>query len=349
MDLGIAGRRALVGGASSGLGPGQCRGPGGRRLPARPVVPRRRRARGGGRRSPVAIRRGCRRRWAPTRPIRRRRPVARAALETGPVEILVLNAGGPPPAGPTETDAAGWARAFQLLATTPIELANLLLPGMRAQGWGRIVAILSSGVRQPILDLVYSNAGRGALHGVVQDGRSHGGSGWGHRERGPARAPRRRPGSQASTPGGRRRPGSPLTRCVAGHLATIPAGRYGRPEELGAYVAWLASEKASYQTGTFAAIDGGLDQRPSVGPRPVRLSRRCDRRTGPRIARTCRGLHPRSPARRRRGHRGDRCPGPRGASPGPGAGPPRRSGRSRPACSRPSRRGRARSPGPATK
>ena len=91
------------------------------------------------------------------------RIAAEATAALGRVDILVLNAGGPPAVDPTRTDAAGWARAFQLLATTPIELATALLPAMRAAGWGRIVAILSSGVRQPIPDLVYSNAGRGAL------------------------------------------------------------------------------------------------------------------------------------------------------------------------------------------
>jgi 3-oxoacyl-[acyl-carrier protein] reductase len=54
------------------------------------------------------------------------------------------------------------------------------------------------------------------------------------------------------------RTGQSVEDVQAGHRATIPAGRYGRPEELGAYVAWLASDRASYQTGTFAAIDGGL-------------------------------------------------------------------------------------------
>ena len=91
------------------------------------------------------------------------RTVADAAAAIGPVEILVLNAGGPPTVDPTATDVEGWKRSFQLLATTPIELATLLLPGMRERGWGRVVAVLSSSVRQPIADLVYSTAGRAAL------------------------------------------------------------------------------------------------------------------------------------------------------------------------------------------
>ena len=89
--------------------------------------------------------------------------VSEAATAVGPVDILVLNAGGPPTVDPTATDPEGWQRAFQLLAATPIELATRLLPGMRERSWGRVVSILSSGVRQPIPDLVYSNAGRSAL------------------------------------------------------------------------------------------------------------------------------------------------------------------------------------------
>jgi 3-oxoacyl-[acyl-carrier protein] reductase len=180
---------------------------------------------------------------------------ARAAL--GSVDIVVLNAGGPPTVDPTATDAAGWARAFQLLATTPIELATLLLPDMRTRGWGRIVAVLSSGVRQPIPDLVYSNAGRGALmawlkttaRAVAVDGVTVNGV---------------LPGRLAtaridSLDGGRaEKTGQSIEDVRAAHIANIPAGRYGRPEELGDFVAYLASERASYQTGTFSAVDGGL-------------------------------------------------------------------------------------------
>ena len=83
--------------------------------------------------------------------------VAEAAHGFGPTDILVSNAGGPPTSDPTATDVDGWRRAFQLLAVTPIDLATRLLPGMRQRGWGRIVAVTSSGVRQPIPELVYSD------------------------------------------------------------------------------------------------------------------------------------------------------------------------------------------------
>lgn len=258
MDLGIAGRGALVGGASSGLGRASaealaaegCRlmlwSRGGDQLESTAADLR-------GRYGVDVATIGADAGDPDTAAI-----VATAVAEAlGVVDILVLNTGGPPPVDPTATDPAGWGRAFQAHATTPITLATLLLPAMRERRWGRIVAILSSGVRQPIADLVYSNAGRAPLMAwcktaarhVAADGVTLNGV-----------LPGRLATSRIESldAGRASRTGQTVEEVRAAHIATIPAGRYGRPEELGAYVAYLASERASYQTGTFTAIDGGL-------------------------------------------------------------------------------------------
>jgi 3-oxoacyl-[acyl-carrier protein] reductase len=189
-------------------------------------------------------------------PLTAARVAAGAQAAFGQIDIAILNAGGPPPAESTGTDPDEWRRSFQLLAITPIELTTLLLPQMRSRGWGRIVSIGSSGVRQPIPELAYSNACRSALVAwlktiapeVAADGVTVNGVL-------PGRLDTARVASLDRTRA--ERTGATPEAVREQFERAIPAGRYGAPDELGAYVAWLCSDPARYQTGTFVSIDGG--------------------------------------------------------------------------------------------
>ena len=258
MDLGIRGRRALVGGASSGLGRAiaEALAAEGTAL----VLTARRAEALGEVASVLAARYGVR---VETIAADFAEPgaagqIAQRAVELlGAIDIAVLNAGGPPPVDPTATDSAGWARALQMLVVTPIDLATRLLPPMRERRWGRIVAVGSYAVRQPVSDLVYSNAGRSALvawlkttsRAVAADGVTVNGAFPGRHATARVEALDRATAE---------RTGTTPEAVKAAHLAAIPAGRYGQPAEFASYVAYLCSDRASYQTGTFTTIDGGL-------------------------------------------------------------------------------------------
>lgn len=260
MDLGIGGRRALVGGASSGLGRAVAFG-----LAAegcRVAITSRSRERleqvadelehQFGQR--IAVLEAD---WRD--PAAATNLAAAAKVALGGIDILVLNAGGPPPVDPTATDPHAWSEALQLLATSPIELATRLLPGMREAGWGRIVAIMSYSVRQPIAELAYSTAGRAALmawlktasRAVAADGVTINGVFPGRHDT-PRIAELDRLAAE--------RTGRSADEVRADHVSAIPAGRYGTADELASLVVYLCSDPARFQTGTFTAVDGGLLQ-----------------------------------------------------------------------------------------
>lgn len=175
----------------------------------------------------------------------------------GRLDVLVSNAGGPPPGTFADLDDAAWQRGFELTLMSAVRSLRLAIPRMRAGGFGRLVVIGSSSVRQPLPGLVLSNAYRPALAGVVKSlAVELGPDGITANLVSPGRIDTDRVRSLDA--GRAERTGRPVEDVRAEAEAAIPMGRYGEPAELGAAVAFLASEAAGYLTGQSLLVDGGL-------------------------------------------------------------------------------------------
>ncbi len=175
----------------------------------------------------------------------------------GPIDVLVLNSGGPPPGGAADiTDDQALAAVHQLLLQH-VRLTSLVLPGMRSRGWGRIVAVGSSGVQQPLPNLALSNLGRAGLAGylktlageVAADGVTV-------NMVLPGRIDTDRVASLDTAVA--KRTGVTPDEARAASEAGIPAQRYGTPAEFAAVVTFLAGATASYVTGEQIRCDGGM-------------------------------------------------------------------------------------------
>jgi 3-oxoacyl-[acyl-carrier protein] reductase len=184
--------------------------------------------------------------------------VAAAHRAFGRIDILVNNAGGPPVGTFDAFNDAQWQAAFELTLLSVVRLTRLVLPYMRTTGSGRIINIVSTSVKQPIDNLLLSNAIRPAVIGLAKSLSNE-------------LAPDNITVNNVC-------PGRILTdRLLAGHhmqgqlakgvspqevldaiAQDIPLKRLGKPEELAALVAFLASEQAAYITGTTTQVDGGL-------------------------------------------------------------------------------------------
>ena len=165
----------------------------------------------------------------------------------GDVDILVSNAGGPPTGKPSEVSEEGWRAGFELTFMSTVRLARGALPHMRAQGWGRIIAVTSLTVGRPSPGLPVSNALRAGvtnyLRSLALEVAAEG-----------VTANTVAPGYTATE---RLAEVFPDSAAEARTLARIPTGRFGTPDEVGAAVAYLATPLAAYITGQELLVDGG--------------------------------------------------------------------------------------------
>jgi len=175
----------------------------------------------------------------------------------GPVDILINNTGGPPPTPAAGQDAALWLKSFQEMVLSVIAITDRALPQMRSRKWGRIITSTSSGVVAPIPNLGISNAMRLSLVGWSKTlAREVGRDGITANIVLPGRVATARITFLDEQKA--KREGRTVEDVAAESTSSIPLGRYGTPEEYGDVVAFLASERASYVTGSVIRVDGGL-------------------------------------------------------------------------------------------
>jgi 3-oxoacyl-[acyl-carrier protein] reductase len=173
--------------------------------------------------------------------------------DLGPIEVLVTNTGGPPMGmDPLGHPREEWEAAYRSLVLAPMQLIEGCVPSMRERGWGRIINVSSSAVREPVPVLMLSNVHRsGLLAGFKTLARHYARDGLTFNTVLPGRIATDRLADPAT--------GS-LEGAEAAAREQVPAGRLGTPEEFAAAAAFLCSERASYVTGTALLVDGGLTQ-----------------------------------------------------------------------------------------
>ncbi len=175
----------------------------------------------------------------------------------GSVDILINNSGGPPPSAAQDTDSEAMLASIQPMLLTLTQLTRLLVPNMRAAGFGRVLTITSAGVREPIPGLALSNTIRAGLHGFMKTlAKEVAADGVTVNMLMPGQIDTDRLRSLHSATAQRFGISEDAMRAKA--IEAVPMGRIGKPDEFAAMAAFLASERASYITGQEIAIDGGL-------------------------------------------------------------------------------------------
>lgn len=173
------------------------------------------------------------------------------------LDILVNNSGGPPPSGPLGVAEDVWRQAAQYLVFSVIRLTEAAVTGMRERGWGRVLTIGSSGIEQPIDNLAVSNTMRPSIAGFSKSlANEIGRDGVTVNMILPGRIATDR--TRTMTTARAERLGIPYEEALAQAGAQVPVGRHGRPDEFAAVAAFLVSERASYVNGHMMRVDGGL-------------------------------------------------------------------------------------------
>jgi 3-oxoacyl-[acyl-carrier protein] reductase len=176
--------------------------------------------------------------------------ISEVESELGPIDVYVANTGGPP-AGPDPLGFSReqWEEAQRTLLLSPMAFLERLLPGMRQRGWGRVVAVSSSAIREPIAAIQLSNAHRPGLIAAFKVlARRFASDGVTFNSVLPGRIATDR---TIATSGS-------LEAAEAAAREDVPAGRLGTVEEMAAAAVFLCSARASYITGTTLLVDGGL-------------------------------------------------------------------------------------------
>lgn len=253
MDLGIRGKRALVCASSKGLGLGCAR------ALAEAGVDLVMNARGAEALEAAAA--GIREEFGVgvktvAADVTTQAGQAQVLEAAGEVDILVTNAGGPPPGSWQDWEREDFIKALDANMLTPIALMKALLPGMMERGWGRVVNITSQSVKAPIAVLGLSNSARAGLTGYVAGtARQVAGKG--------VNINNLLPGIHATDradsldKGVADSQGITMDEARAQRYATLPAGRYGTKEEFGAACAFLCSQHAGFIVGQNILLDGG--------------------------------------------------------------------------------------------
>lgn len=180
--------------------------------------------------------------------IAERERIIKSTLQSYPaIDILVTNSGGPPSGKFEAFNHGHWDKAYNDLLLSVVGLVNGFLPGMKEKRWGRIISITSMAIKQPINNLVLSNAVRVSVAGLMKSLANE--------------------LAQYNITVNNVMPGYTETDRLKVLMQSnpsfssvkneIPLGRFGQPEEFAAAVAFLASERASYITGVSLAVDGG--------------------------------------------------------------------------------------------